>query len=35
MLSLDDYITVIEMWVGDDEDGDREATQEDIDRLLG
>jgi hypothetical protein len=35
MLTLDDYITAVEMWAGEDEDGERYATQEDIDRLLG
>lgn len=34
MLTLDDYVTFTEIW-SPDEDGDRYATQADIDRFLG
>ena len=34
LLTLDDYVTCTELW-NPDEDAPREATQADIDRLLG
>lgn len=37
LLTLDDFVTFAELWVGDsdDDDGYRYATQEDIRRMLG
>lgn len=35
MFSLSDFIQFSNMWVGDDEDAPRPATQADIDRFMG
>jgi len=35
MLTLDDYIDFVELWAPEDEDGERYATQADIDAFLG
>lgn len=38
LLTLDDFTSYAEMWVGDDDSddsGDRRATQDDINRMLG
>ncbi len=33
--TLDDFTSFVEMWVGDDDDGYRSATQDDINSILG
>lgn len=36
LLTLDDYVSFVEVWTGDEEpDGDRRATPEDIKSVLG
>jgi len=35
LFSLDDYLTFIDEWVGEEEGGTRKASQEDINRFMG
>jgi len=35
LFSLDDYLTFIDEWVGEEEGGTRKASQEDIDKYMG
>jgi hypothetical protein len=34
LLTMDDYVSFVDLWAGDD-DGPRRATQQDINALLG
>ena len=35
LFTLDDYLTFVDKWAGDSEEGTRQATQVDIDKYMG
>lgn len=35
LFSLDDYLTFVDKWTGNEEEGTREASQSDIERFMG